>query len=145
MNGHFTFALIKPTAVLQNHTAEILTHISKTGFKIVALKMVQVSQKEAESFYEVHKNKPFYKELTQYLATSPIVVMVLEKENAVQNFRNFIGVTDPKDAAEGSIRKIFGITRQANAIHGSDSDENAIRETFFFFSEREIFSEINLS
>ena len=140
MAGRFTLTMIKPTAVREGHAGEILKIITKDGgFRIAAMKMLRLSREEAMKFYEVHKDKPFYNDLVEFMSSGPIVAAVLEKENAVEAFRNFIGATNPEKAEEGTIRKMFGKNIQENCVHGSDSDENAIREIRFFFSNMEIY------
>lgn len=134
MAGDITLTMIKPYAVTKNYTGDIITQINKAGFKIKALKMTWLSPLQAQQFYAVHKDRPFYNDLVQYMASGPIVAMVLQKENAVADFRKLIGATDPAEAAEGTIRKRFGTDKQRNAVHGSDSDENAIIESNFHFA-----------
>ena len=138
--GNYTLTMIKPTGVKNGHAGEILQIITKEGgFRIAAMKMVTLSRNQAMKFYEVHKERPFYNELVDFMTSGPIVAAVLEKENAVKEFRNFIGATNPAEAAEGTIRRKFGVSIQENCVHGSDSDENALREIKFFFSTSEIF------
>jgi len=140
MAGRFTLSMIKPRAVAEGYTAEILNIITKQGgFRIAALKMIRLSREQAMKFYEVHKQRPFYNELVDFMSSGPIVVFVLEKENAVEAFRNFIGATDPSKAQQGTIRAKFGKSIQENCVHGSDSDENAKREIKFFFASHHIF------
>ena len=134
-----TFAIIKPDAVEKNNQGKILAHIDNAGFRIVALKYTRLSHGEAGTFYEVHKERPFYGELVDYMASGPIVAAVLEKDNAMEDFRKLIGATDPAQAAEGTIRKAFAESKAKNAVHGSDSDENAAIESEYFFSGRERF------
>ena len=131
--------MIKPDAVADNHTGAILEHIQKAGFRIKALKMKHMSAAEAGAFYAVHSERPFYGELVEYMSSGPIVAAVLEKENAVLAFRDLIGATNPANAEEGTIRKRFGKSMGANAIHGSDSDENAAIEAHFFFAECDMY------
>jgi len=131
--------MIKPDAVSKGYTAEILKKISDAGFKIIALKMTQMSRRDAELFYAVHKERPFFNELVEFMSSGPIVAAVLEKENAVEDFRTLIGSTNPAEAAEGTIRKLYAESVGKNAIHGSDSDENAAIEIAFHFAGREIF------
>ncbi|NOX37819.1 MAG: nucleoside-diphosphate kinase [Calditrichaeota bacterium] len=133
-----TLTLIKPECVAEKHIGDVISRIEKAGFRIKAIKMLQLSRREAEKFYEVHRERPFYGELTEYMSSGPIVAMVLEKENCIADFRNFIGATNPKEAAEGTIRKEFGKDIQMNCVHASDSPENAVREIYFYFSDREI-------
>jgi nucleoside-diphosphate kinase len=128
-----TFTMIKPDAVLDGFTGPIIQQIEEAGFRIVAIKKVHLTPEEAGKFYEVHKDRPFYGELCEYMSSNPIIPMILEKENAVADFRELIGATDPAKAAEGTIRKRFARSLSSNAIHGSDSDENAAIEGAFFF------------
>jgi nucleoside-diphosphate kinase len=138
--GKYTLTMVKPTGVKNGHTGEILKMINKDGgFRIAAMKMLTMRREQAMKFYEVHKERPFYNELVEFMTSGPIVAAVLEKDNAVEAFRNFIGATNPAEAAEGTIRKTFGVSIQENCVHGSDSDENALREIKFFFSTSEIF------
>lgn len=131
--------MIKPDAVANGHIGAILDQISSSGFKIVALKMTQLTQRDAEQFYAVHAERPFFGELVSFMTRGPIVAAVLEKENAVDDFRTLIGATNPAEAAEGTIRKKFAASVGENAVHGSDSDENAAIEAAFHFSGRELF------
>lgn len=137
MAGNQTFTMIKPTAFRKNYTGAILKMINEAGFEIKAMKLVRLSRDQAAEFYAVHEGKPFYDSLIEFMSLGPIVAMILEKENAVKAFRNFIGATNPEDAAEGTIRKLYGTNLQQNAVHGSDSDENAVIEADFFFSKME--------
>lgn len=137
MTGNKTFTMIKPTAVAQGYTGKILARIQEEGFLITSLKMVYLSKREAEIFYSVHKARPFFPELTQYMSSGPIVAAILQKDNAVEDYRTLIGATNPADAAEGTIRKLYGTDLGRNAVHGSDSDENAQIECRFFFSGME--------
>ncbi len=139
MAGNRTFTMIKPDAVGANNTGAIIKMIEEAGFRIVAMKMTKMSGERAGQFYAVHKERPFYADLCAYMSSGHIVPMVLEKENAVADFRTLIGATNPKEAAEGTIRSLFATSIEANAIHGSDSDENASLEAGFFFSETERF------
>ena len=134
-----TFTMIKPDAVENGHTGAILEKINVAGFRIVALKKTQLSLRDAEAFYSVHKERPFFGELVSFMTRGPIVSAILEKDNAVQDFRTLIGSTNPVEAAEGTIRKLFATSIGENAIHGSDSDENAAIEGAFHFSGREVF------
>ena len=134
-----TFTMIKPDAVHNGHVGAILEKIISAGFVIRGLKMSQLSQREAEAFYDVHKERPFFGELVTFITSGPIVAAVLEKENAVADFRALIGSTNPGEAADGTIRKLFAESMGRNAIHGSDSDENAKFECAFHFSAREIY------
>ncbi|MBV6404218.1 MAG: nucleoside-diphosphate kinase [Flavobacteriales bacterium] len=137
MAGNRTFTMIKPEAVAAGHTGKIIDTIIANGFRIVALKYTRLSATEAGTFYEVHKERPFYGELVEYMASGPILAAILEKDNAVEAFRKLIGATDPAQAEEGTIRKRFAESKARNAVHGSDSDANALIEGHFFFSSRE--------
>ncbi len=139
MNGNITLSIIKPNAVRTGKTGPILAMINEAGFEIAAMKMVKMTREQAESFYEIHRGKPFYESLVEFMSSGPVFVMILKHENAVEKFRNLIGATDPEKAESGTIRKLYAISVQMNAIHGSDSDENAIRESDFFFSNIERF------
>lgn len=136
--SNITFIMIKPDAVERGLIGNILKDIIDAGFKIRALKLTQLSHNEAKLFYSVHAERPFFDELTKFMSRSPIVAAVLEKENAVSEFRNLIGDTDPFNAEEGTIRKKYAISKGENSVHGSDSDENAKIEAAFHFSGREI-------
>ena len=133
-----TFAIIKPDAVKNQYTGLIYDRILKAGFKIVGAKLKKMSKDEANEFYSVHSDKPFYDELTDFMSSGFSMVLALEKENAVQEWRNTIGATNPEDAEEGTIRKDFASSLSENAVHGSDSDENAKKEISFFFSGSEL-------
>ncbi len=137
--GNRTFTMIKPDAMKKGHTGAILDKIIKAGFKVVALKQTKLSTEKAGDFYEVHKERPFYAELVQFMSSGIIIAAILEKENAVSDFRTLIGATDPSKADEGTIRKLFASSVGENAVHGSDSDENAKIEGNFFFSGLEQF------
>ena len=137
-----TFTMIKPDAVKDGHTGAILDHIIKAGFRIVSMKMLHLTKEKAQQFYAVHSERPFYDSLTDYMSSAPIVAAVLEKENAVADFREIIGATNPEDAEEGTVRKLYAKSIEANAVHGSDSDENAQIEGDFFFSEDKHFQVI---
>ena len=139
MAGNRTFTMIKPDAVGANNTGAIIKMIEEAGFKILAMKMTQLSVERAGQFYAVHSERPFYNDLCAYMSSGAIVPMILEKDNAVEDFRTLIGATNPKEAAEGTIRKLFATSIEANAIHGSDSDENAAIEGSFFFAATEQF------
>lgn len=139
MSGNRTFTMLKPDALEKGHIGAILQQITSSGFRIVALKLTQMTEVDAKTFYAVHKERPFYGELVEYMTRGPIVAAVLEKDNAVDDFRSLIGATNPEDAAEGTIRKKFAASISENAIHGSDSDENAEIEAAFHFSGREQF------
>lgn len=129
-----TFTMIKPDAVSAGNTGAIIKIIEEAGFGIQAMRKLQLSRKRAGDFYAVHRERPFYNDLCEYMSSGPIVAMILEKDNAVEDFRTLIGATDPAQAAPGTIRKLFAKSIEANAIHGSDSDENASIEGNFFFS-----------
>ena len=139
MAGNRTFTMIKPDAVGANNTGAIIKMIEEAGFKILAMKMTQLSVERAGQFYAVHSERPFYNDLCAYMSSGTIVPMILEKDNAVEDFRTLIGATNPQEAAEGTIRKLFATSIEANAIHGSDSDENAAIEGSFFFAATEQF------
>jgi len=131
--------MLKPDSVEKGYIGAILEKITDAGFQIVAMKLTHMTQSDAEAFYAVHSQRPFFGELVKYMTRGPIVAAVLEKENAVQDFRTLIGTTNPADAAEGTIRKLYATSMGENAVHGSDSDENAEIESRFHFSGREIF------
>ena len=137
--GNITFTMIKPEAVASNNIGGILKMIEKGGFRIVAMKKVMLSKERASEFYAVHKEKPFYLELINYMSGGPIIAAILEKENAVEDFRTLIGATNPAEAKEGTIRKKYATSLGENAIHGSDSDKNAVIEADFHFSSDERF------
>ncbi|WP_158825510.1 nucleoside-diphosphate kinase [Mucilaginibacter lacusdianchii] len=139
METNKTFTMIKPDAVANGHIGAILDHITKGGFKITALKYTYLSPEKAGEFYAVHKERPFYADLVKFMSSGPIVAAILEKENAVADFRTLIGATDPSKAEAGTIRALFAKSIDANAVHGSDSDENAAIEGSFFFSAFEKF------
>ncbi len=139
MSGTRTYTMVKPTAMRKGYMAAIMNKITEGGFKIVAAKMTKLSKEEAEAFYAIHRERPFFGELTTFMSSGPIMAMVVEKENAVEAYRNFIGATNPEEAAEGTIRKLYGTNIGENAVHGSDSDENAANEIKFFFTDRELF------
>ncbi|MBM3921692.1 MAG: nucleoside-diphosphate kinase [Sphingomonadales bacterium] len=129
-----TFTMIKPDAFRNGHSGAILDRIIKEGFKIKALKMIKLSAEKAGEFYAVHKERPFYQELVSFMSSGPIIAAILEKENAVESFRTLIGATNPAQAAEGTIRKLFATSVGENAVHGSDSNDNAAIEGAFFFA-----------
>ncbi|MFN4082966.1 MAG: nucleoside-diphosphate kinase [Bacteroidia bacterium] len=137
--SNITFTMIKPDAVANGHTGKIINHIIEAGFSIKALKLTQLDEKFAGLFYDIHRERPFFNDLVKFMTSGPIVAAVLEKENAVADFRTLIGATDPQKAEPGTIRNLYAKSIDANAIHGSDSDENAIREANFFFSMFERF------
>jgi nucleoside-diphosphate kinase len=134
MQNDLTFAIIKPNAVRTGKAGPILAMISEGGFEISAMRMVKMTLPQAESFYSVHKGKPFFEGLIEFMTSGPVIVMILKHENAVGQFRKLIGATDPSKAEPGTIRRTFAVSVQMNAIHGSDSVENAIKEADFFFS-----------
>jgi nucleoside-diphosphate kinase len=137
--SNITFTMIKPDAISKGHSGAILDKIIKSGFSIKAMKYTRLSKELAGEFYAIHKERGFYKELVEFMSSGPIVAAILEKENAVADFRKLIGATDPVKADEGTIRKLFASSVGENAVHGSDSDENAIIESDFFFSKLERF------
>jgi nucleoside-diphosphate kinase len=137
MTGKQTLTMIKPSAVRNGHVGSILAMIEAAGFKITAMKYLRLTTGQAQDFYAVHREKPFYRDLVKSMTSGPIVAAILLKDNAVEAFRELIGATDPARAAEGTIRNLFGESIEANAVHGSDSDENAIIESDFFFSALE--------
>jgi nucleoside-diphosphate kinase len=137
--SHLTFTMIKPDAVRNGHIGNILQMINNAGFRIVAMKYTRISLDQAGKFYEVHKERPFYAELTEFMSSGPIVAAILEKDNAVADFRTLIGATNPAQAEEGTIRKKYATSIGENAVHGSDSDENALIEGAFFFNGLERF------
>ena len=138
--GNKTFTMIKPDAVENGHIGAILEKINSAGFKIIAMKYTKLSIQKAKEFYDIHKQRPFFEELVSFMSRGPIVAAVLEKENAVEDFRKLIGSTNPDQAEKGTIRELFASSMGENAIHGSDSDENAILETNFHFEDYEILS-----
>ncbi len=139
MLENITLTMIKPMAVKKGFIGPILAKIAEGGFRIIAMKYMKLSLEQAQKFYEVHKDRPFYGELTEFMSSGPIVAAVLEKENAVQAYRDYIGATNPAEAAEDTIRKLYGTDLGMNAVHGSDSDENANIEADFFFAKTERF------
>lgn len=134
-----TFTMIKPDGVESGNIGNILNLITSKGFKIIAMKYTRLNTEQAKKFYEVHKERPFYMELVDYMTSGPIVAAILEKDNAVTDFRTLIGSTDPSEAAEGTVRKLYAESKAKNAVHGSDSDENAEIEGNFFFTAEERF------
>jgi nucleoside-diphosphate kinase len=139
MAGNKTLTMIKPDATTAGNTGAIIKMIEEAGFRIVAMKQTMLTAEKAGEFYAVHKERPFYKDLCQFMTSGVIIPIILEKENAVEDFRKLIGATDPSKAEEGTIRKVFAKSIEANAVHGSDSDENAKIEGDFFFSNLEKF------
>lgn len=134
-----TFTMLKPDSVEKGNIGAIVDKINAAGFRIVAMKLTQMTTQDAKEFYAVHSERPFYGELVSYMTRGPVVAAILEKENAVADFRTLIGATNPADAAEGTIRKLYAASMGENAVHGSDSDENAAIEGAFHFSGREMF------
>ncbi|MCF8296813.1 MAG: nucleoside-diphosphate kinase [Saprospiraceae bacterium] len=145
MAGRITFTMIKPQAVRSGHIGQIMAIISEAGFRFQAIKFTRLSRRRAEEFYAVHKDRPFFPDLVNFMCSGPVVAAVLEKDNAIEDYRNLIGSTNPADAADGTIRKLFAVSMQENAVHGSDSDENAIIEANFFFSSMERFEHTELA
>lgn len=129
--------MIKPSSFRNGNSGHILAKIEEAGFRIIALKLVELTRSQAGQFYEMHIGKPFYNSLVEFMSSGPIIAAILEKENAVESFRTFIGATDPAKAEKGTIRNIYGINLTENAVHGSDSDDSAVREGNFFFSSIE--------
>jgi nucleoside-diphosphate kinase len=140
MNSNRTFTMLKPDSIEQGNMLPILNMIKNAGFKIIALKYKKMSKDEAEKFYSIHSDKPFFNDLVSFMTRGPIIAAALEKENAVEEFRELIGSTDPQEAMDGTIRKKFAKSKGENAVHGSDSDENASIEIDFHFDSNEIFS-----
>lgn len=139
MAGNRTFTMIKPDAVENGHIGAILSMINNAGFRIVSMKMTQLTTRDAQEFYAIHNERPFFGELVEYMTSGPIVAAILEKDNAVADFRTLVGATNPAEAAEGTIRKLYAKDISANAVHGSDSDDNAAIEGAFHFAGRENF------
>jgi len=133
-----TLAIIKPDAVAGTRAGKILAHLEQAGFKVRAARMTRLTQAQAEAFYAVHKERPFYRPLVAFMTSGPCIPMALEREDAVRKLREVIGATDPKEAAGGTVRKLYAESKERNAIHASDSDENARREVAFFFTEAEL-------
>jgi len=133
-----TLAIIKPDAVSRGHAGNILALLENAGFKVRAAKLVKLTTREAQAFYEVHRERPFYRSLVQFMTSGPSLPMALEREDAVAHLRQVIGATDPAEAAPGTVRKLYAESRERNAIHASDSPENAAREVAFFFPEKEL-------
>ena len=138
--GNRTFAMIKPDAMNNGYSGKILDRIINAKFNILGAKIVRMSKKQAEGFYSIHSEKPFFEDLTLFMSSGKTMVLALEKENAVESWRNTIGATKPEEAEEGTIRKDFASSLSENAVHGADSDENALKEIGFFFSESELIS-----
>lgn len=139
MTNNRTFTMLKPDSIEKGNIGPILEKITASGFRILAMKLTQLTIPDAQAFYAVHKDRPFFEDLVSYMTSGPIVAAILEKDNAVEDFRTLIGATNPAEAAEGTIRKMFAESISQNAVHGSDSDENASIESAFHFSAREMF------
>ena len=139
MTNNRTFTMLKPDSIEKGNIGPILEKITASGFRIVAMKLTQLTIPDAQAFYAVHKDRPFFEDLVSYMTSGPIVAAILEKDNAVEDFRTLIGATNPAEAAEGTIRKMFAESISQNAVHGSDSDKNASIESTFHFSAREMF------
>ena len=139
MTNNRTFTMLKPDSIEKGNIGPILEKITASGFRILAMKLTQLTIPDAQAFYAVHKDRPFFEDLVHYMTSGPIVAAILEKDNAVEDFRTLIGATNPAEAAEGTIRKMFAESISQNAVHGSDSDENASIESAFHFSAREMF------
>ena len=139
MTTNRTFTMLKPDSVEKGNIGAILEKINAAGFRIVAMKLTQMTKRDAETFYTIHNERPFFSDLVQYMTRGPVVAAILEKDNAVEDFRALIGATNPEEAADGTIRKLFATSISENAVHGSDSDENAAIESAFHFAEREMF------
>ena len=137
MAGNITLTMIKPGAFRKGHTGPILNMINEAGFRIIAMKLTKLSTRQAEEFYAIHRSKPFYESLVDFMSSGPIITAILEKENAVEDYRKLIGATNPENAEEGTIRKRYAESVEMNAVHGSDSDENAMLEADFFFAKSE--------
>lgn len=137
-----TLAILKPDCVEKNLIGKVVSHIQEAGFKIIGMKMVHLTKDSAGGFYEIHKERPFYNDLITYMTSGPCVPIALEKENAVEDFRKLIGATNPENAEEGTIRKMYAESIERNIVHGSDSDENAAKEIAHFFTRKELL-EIN--
>ena len=136
--GNRTFAMIKPDAINNGHSGKILDRIINAKFKILGIKIIRMTKKQAEGFYSIHSEKPFFEDLTSFMSSGKTLVLALEKENAVESWRNTIGATNPEEAEKGTIRKDFASSLSENAVHGADSDKNALIEIGFFFSEAEL-------
>ena len=139
METNITFTMIKPDAMEKGHSGDILSLIQKSGFRVAALKLIHLTKPQAEIFYSIHKEKPFFEELVMFMTRSPIIVAVIKKNNAVEDFRKLIGSTNPEDAEKGTVRKLFATSMGENAIHGSDSENNAHIESSFFFNKNEMY------
>ncbi len=141
--GNKTLAILKPDCVRKNLIGEVIAKITEAGFKVKAMKMTRLTKDSASGFYEVHKGKPFFDGLVEFMTSGPCVPLALEKDNAVAEFRKLIGSTDPKEAQDGTIRKLFADSKSENIVHGSDSDENAAIEISHFFSRKELLENYN--
>ena len=139
MKNNLTFTMIKPDAMENGYAGDILSMILKSGFRISALKLIHLTNHQAEIFYNIHREKPFFEELVTFMTRSPIIVAVLKKNNAVEDFRKLIGSTNPEDAEKGTVRKLFATSMGENAVHGSDSEDNAHIESSFFFNKNEMY------
>jgi nucleoside-diphosphate kinase len=139
MKGNITLTMIKPEAVRKGLIGPIMTKITEGGFKIVAMKYLQLTKEQAGQFYAIHRERPFYNDLVEFMSSGPIVAAILTKDDAIDAYRQWIGSTNPAEAAPGTVRALYGTNIQENAVHGSDSDENALKEAAFFFSELERF------
>ena len=139
MTTNKTFTMLKPDSIEKGNIGAILEKINSAGFRIVAMKLTQMTKRDAKAFYAIHNERPFFNDLVQYMTRGPVVAAILEKDNAVEDFRALIGATNPAEAADGTIRKLFATSISENAVHGSDSDENAEIESVFHFSGREMF------
>ena len=139
MTTNKTFTMLKPDSVEKGNIGAILEKINAAGFRIVAMKLTHMTKRDAKAFYAIHNERPFFNDLVQYMTRGPVVAAILEKDNAVEDFRALIGATNPEEAADGTIRKLFATSISENAVHGSDSDENATIESGFHFSGREMF------
>lgn len=139
MTTNKTFTMLKPDSVEKGNIGAILEKINAAGFRIVAMKLTHMTKRDAKAFYAIHNERPFFNDLVQYMTRGPVVAAILEKDNAVEDFRALIGATNPEEAADGTIRKLFATSISENAVHGSDSDENAAIESGFHFSGREMF------
>ena len=136
--GYRTFAMIKPDAINNGYFGKIIDHIIKSNFKIIGAKLIKMQKTQANEFYKIHEEKPFFQELTTFMCSGQVAVLALEKENAVEEWRKTIGATNPSEADDGTIRKLYATSLGENAVHGADSDENAEREIYFFFSESDL-------
>ena len=139
MTTNKTFTMLKPDSIEKGNIGAILEKINTAGFRIVAMKLTHMTKRDAKAFYAIHNERPFFNDLIQYMTRGPVVAAILEKDNAVEDFRALIGATNPEEAADGTIRKLFATSISENAVHGSDSDENAMIESAFHFSGREMF------